>query len=70
MYNNTIEQPLGRIMLYVGWNRVEHHLKFFIVNSKVTPILGRDSLVQILDSYTLHKVSDDSNLPQENYEEF
>ena len=55
-------------MLYVSHNGLKHYLRFFTVNSDVTPILGRDScigmkLVQILDSDTIHKVSDNSELP-------
>ena len=68
MHNNTTEHPLGKVMLYVSRNGLKHYLRFFIVDSDVTPILGRDScigmkLVQILDSDTIHKVSDNSELP-------
>ena len=68
MHNNTSEHPLGKVMLYVSRNGLKHHLRFFIINSDVTPILGRDSsigmkLVQILDSDTIHKVSDNSEVP-------
>ena len=68
MHNNTSEHPLGKVMLYVSRNGLKHHLRFFIVDSAVTPILGRDScigmkLVQILDSDTIHQVSVQSELP-------
>ena len=69
MHNNTTEQPMGRVMLYVSRNSVRHHLRFFIVNDEVTPILGRDScvgmkLIRILDSDTIHKVVVQSSLPE------
>ena len=69
MHNNTTEHPMGRIMLYVSRNNVRHHLRFFIVNSEVTPILGRDScvgmkLIKILDSDSIHKVVELSELPE------
>ena len=68
MHNNTTEHPLGKVLLYVSCNGLKYYLQFFIVNSNVTLILGRDScigmkLVQILDSDTIHKVSDNSELP-------
>ena len=68
MHNNTSECPLGRAMLSVSRNGRKHHLRFFIVNSNVMPILGRDSsigmkLVQIIDSDAIHKVSESSGLP-------
>ena len=68
MHNNTTENPLGIIKLYVSRNGLKHYLRFFIVDSDITPILGRDScigmmLVQILDSDTIHKVSDNTELP-------
>jgi len=48
---------------------VKHHLRFFIVRAGATPILGKGScvgmkLIKILDSDTIHKVVDHSNLPQ------
>ena len=68
MHNNTSECPLGRVMLSVSRNGRKHRLRFFVVNANVTPILGRDSsigmkLVQIMDSDTIHKVSESSGLP-------
>lgn len=56
-------------MLYVSCKGVKHHLKFYIVNAKVTPILGRGSctgmkLVKFLDSDTIHQVMDQSSLPK------
>ena len=68
MHNNTSKHPLHKVMLYVSHNGLKHHLRFFIVDSEVTSILGRDSRigmkpVQILDSDTVHKVSDNSELP-------
>ena len=68
MHNNTSKCPLGRVMLSVSRNGRKHRLRFFVVNANVTPILGRDSsigmkLVQIMDSDTIHKVSESSGLP-------
>ena len=68
MLNNTSECPMGRVMLYVSGNGVKHHLRFYIVNAKVTPILGREScigmkLIRILDSDIIHHVSDQPGLP-------
>ena len=59
---------MGRVMLYVSHNGVKHHLRFYIVNAKVTPILGREScigmkLIRILDSDIIHHVSDQRGLP-------
>jgi len=69
MHNNTIEQPIGRVMLYANRNGTTHHLRFFIVDAEVTPIFGRDScvhmkLIKILDSVSIHKVVDHSDLSQ------
>ena len=68
MHNNTSECPMGRVMLYVSRNGIKHHLRFYIVNAQVTPILGREScigmsLIRILDSDTIYHVSKQPDLP-------
>jgi len=69
MHNNTTEQPIGRVMLFASRNDTTYHLRFFIVDAEVTPIFGRDScvdmkLIKILDSVSIHKVFDHSDLSQ------
>ena len=59
---------MGRVMHYVSRNGVKHHLRFYIVNVKVTPILSRESciemkLIRILDSDIIHHVSNQPGLP-------
>jgi len=67
MHNNTTEQPISRVMLFASRNGTTHHLRFFIVDAEATPIFGRDScmgmkLIKILDSVSIHKVVDNSDL--------
>ena len=70
MHNNSCEYPLGRVMLPVTRSGTTHCLRFYVVDSSVTPILGRHSclgmkLIRILDSDAIHTVVKQSTTPKE-----
>ena len=70
MYNNSCEYPLGRVMLPVTRSGTTHCLRFYVVNSCITPIVGRNSclgmkLIRILDSDAIHTVAEKSTIPKE-----
>ena len=70
MHNNSCEYPLGRVMLPVTRSGTTHCLRFYVVNSSITPILGRNSclgmkLIRILDSDAIHTVAEKSTIPKE-----
>ena len=55
-------------MLSISCNGQKHRLRFYVVNAIVMPILDQDvsiemKLVQIMDSDTIHKVSESSGQP-------
>ena len=59
MHNNSKAVPMGKVMLYVERGGNSHYLRFFIMKSQVTPILGKSTcigmkLIKILDCDTIH----------------
>ena len=61
MHNKSCEYPIVRTMLRVKRQGTTHSLRFYVVKSPVTPILGRASclgmnLIKIIDSDTIHSV--------------
>ena len=46
MHNNTREAPIGKVMLFVERKGQKHKIHFYVVKSKVVPILGKDSVGQ------------------------
>ena len=45
MHNNTSEKPVGKVSLTVGRNGHKHQLCFYIMQSRVMPILGKDACI-------------------------
>ena len=69
MHNNSYEYPMGRVMS-VRRNTTTHYLRFYVLKSCATPILGREScigmqLIKILDSDTVHTVTQQATIPRE-----
>ena len=62
MHNNTSERLMGKVMLFVERSGHNHRLCFYVMHSKVMPILGKDAcigmqLIKILDCDAIHKVA-------------
>ena len=60
MHNNSCEYPLGKVMLPVTRSGTTHCLRFYVVNSCITPrnsCLGM-KLIRILDSDVIHTVAE------------
>ena len=69
MHNNTRVTPVGKVMLRVEQGGNTHLLRFFVMKSAVTPILGKNSsigmkLVQILDCDNIHSVNTQTEGPR------
>ena len=67
MHNNTREAPIGKVMLFVERKGHRHKVHFYVVKSKVVPILGKDAcvgmgLVKILDCDSINMVKEASIL--------
>ena len=61
MHDHTSAVPVGKVMLDVERGSKKHYLRFFIMKSKVMPMIGKSScvgmkLVKILDCDTVHSV--------------
>ena len=76
MHNNSKAVPVGKVMLNVERGGKRHYLRFFIMKSNVTPILGKSScigmhLVKILDCDTVHSFKETTdnatNFPNTNH---
>ena len=70
MIHNSYEHPLGRVMMSVKRNATTHYFCFYVVKSCATLILGSEScigmeLIKILDSDTVHSVTQQSTIPRE-----
>ena len=67
MHNHTSAVPVGKVMLHVERAGKKQYLCFFIMKSKVMPILGKGScvgmkFVKILDCDTVHSVDTETTV--------